>query len=329
MSKQSTIRGRHAPARRLEHVRELLMSSGGMSAYDVAEALGVDVRTAKRYLRTLQDMGEPLYDDVDGRRKIWRVLASRRADNVRLTTSQMVALFLSRRVFDFLEGTGFKEDLDDVFERLSASLQRKRFVAVENLDRKLWDVNEVPTRYRGRLDDVDEIITALLKEQRLELRHASVGRGRTRFNFDPYTLLVYQRGLYVAGYSHYHGEVRKLALDNLRQVTWRRKDRFDYPDDYHPSQLVDGAFGLTGGEPHDVRVWFAREAAPFVERAQWHPTQTILRARGGIELHMTVPCNIELELWLLRWGDHAEVLAPASLRERIAGRLRAAAARYD
>jgi len=45
-------------------------------------------------------------------------------------------------VFDFLEGTGFKEDLDDVFGRLEATLKRKDFLAVRNLDRKIFDVNE-------------------------------------------------------------------------------------------------------------------------------------------------------------------------------------------
>ena len=39
---------------------------------------------------------------------------------------QMVALFLSRRVFDFLAGTGFKEDLDDVFAKLEAHSQDAR-----------------------------------------------------------------------------------------------------------------------------------------------------------------------------------------------------------
>ena len=46
-----------------------------------------------------------------------------RRQSITLTTAQMVALFLSRRVFDFLAGTGFKEDLDDVFAKLEATLK--------------------------------------------------------------------------------------------------------------------------------------------------------------------------------------------------------------
>ena len=64
-----------------------------------------------------------------------------RRESLTLTTSQMLSLFLSRRVFDFLAGTGFKEDLDDVFARLEAKLRRRDFVAARNLDRKIFDVN--------------------------------------------------------------------------------------------------------------------------------------------------------------------------------------------
>ena len=104
---------RYAPARRLGEVRALLNTGEGASVYDIAERFRVSVRTAIRYIRALQVSGEPLYEEVTGRRKVWRLMSSARQQTITLTTAQMVALFLSRRVFDFLAGTGFKEDLDE------------------------------------------------------------------------------------------------------------------------------------------------------------------------------------------------------------------------
>ena len=83
------------------------------------------------------------------------------------------ALFLSRRVFEFLKGTGFKEDLDDVFARLEATLKRKDFVAARNLDGKVFDANEAPHLYGERLEDVNDITTALVREERLFATTAS------------------------------------------------------------------------------------------------------------------------------------------------------------
>src|SRR5262249_11698089 len=169
---------RYAPARRLHQLKALLNSSGGVTVTDIAERLRVSVKTATRYLQALDRAGEPLYEETVDRHKVWRLRASARYETITLTTSQMVALFLSGRVFDFLKGTGFKEDLDDVSARLEAMLKRKDFVAARHLDRKIFDVNEAPHVYAERVEDVNDITTALIREERLRVRHDSVSTGR-------------------------------------------------------------------------------------------------------------------------------------------------------
>ena len=83
--------GRYSPARRLDQVRALLNSTGGATVYEIAERLEVSVRTAIRYLRALEDTGERLYEDTEGRKKIWRLMPSTREAYLRLTTSQMTS----------------------------------------------------------------------------------------------------------------------------------------------------------------------------------------------------------------------------------------------
>jgi predicted DNA-binding transcriptional regulator YafY len=318
----------YAPAARLHQVRAALDSSEGLTVYDIADRFAVSVRTAIRYLEALQNAGEPLYDERVGKRKVWRLMPSARRESISLTTSQMMSLFLSRRVFDFLAGTGFKEDLDAVFERLEATLRRKDFLAARNLDRKLFDVNEAPHMYRDRLEHVDEILTGLLKEQRLFVEHDSVSRGRRAFLLDPYTLLVYKKGLYLAGFSHQHQSIRTFALDGFRDVTWRRGETFVYPKDFHPSQIADGAFGLIRGATTFVRIFFSARVARYVERRRWHPTQKVARVAGGIELTMTVAGTTELASFVLGFGDQAEVREPPELRAAVIAELQRALGGY-
>ena len=319
---------RYAPARRLVDVRALLNTGEGASVYDIAERFRVSVRTAIRYIRALQIGGEPLYEEVAGRRKVWRLMASARQQTITLTTAQMVALFLSRRVFDFLAGTGFKEDLDEVFAKLEAQLKRKDFAAARNLDRKVFDVNEARHLYEGRIEDVNDIVTALLREERLRVTHESVSGGKKTFVLEPYTLMVYKKGLYLVGQSHQHGEIRTFALDAFREVEWLRGDKFDYPTDYRPEQVTEGAFGLIRGEPTRVRILFDAKVARYIERVLWHPTQTFKRTAAGLEMTLEVAPTIELVTWVLGFGDAAVVAEPAALREKIAGELARAARRY-
>jgi proteasome accessory factor B len=240
----------------------------------------------------------------------------------------MVALFLSRRVFDFLAGTGFKEDLDEVFATLEATIKRANQVAARNLDRKLYDVNEAPHIYEGRLEHMNDILTALLHEERLRATHSSVSKSQKAFVLEPYTLLVYKKGLYLAGFSQHHQGIRLFALDGFHDVEWLKQDKFVYPEGYHPTQLAEGAFGLIAGPRTHVRIRFDESVARYVQRRRWHATQQIKRVAGGIELTMDVAGTVELVSWVLGFGDKAEVIEPATLRGEVAGELVRAAARY-
>jgi proteasome accessory factor B len=320
---------RYAPARRLADVRTLLNTGEGASVYDIAERFDVSVRTALRYLRALQVSGEPLYEEVVGRRKVWRLMASAHHQTVTLTTAQMVALFLSRRVFDFLTGTGFKEDLDEVFTKLEAQLKRKDFASARHLDRKVFDVNEGRHLYEGRIEDVNDIVTALLREDRIRVTHESVSGGRKTFVLEPYTLLIYKKGLYLVGLSHHHREIRTFALDAFREVEWLRGDRFEYPTNYRPEQVTEGAFGLIGGEPTRVRILFDPGVSRYVERIAWHPTQKFKRTTSGLEMTLEVRGTVEVASWVLSFGDKARVLEPPALRESLADEHRRAVGAYD
>jgi predicted DNA-binding transcriptional regulator YafY len=318
---------RYAPASRLHEIKTLLASSGGMTIYEIAERFGVSVRTAIRYLRALANAGEPLEETLDGKRKVWRMHPAARRETIALSTTQMVSLFLSRRVFDFLAGTGFKEDLDDVFKKLEMTL-RKRDYDTRNLDRKIFDVNEAPHIYADRLEHVDDIVTALLREERLRVVHGSVAHYQKEFVLEPYTLVVYKKGLYLAGYSHHHKSVRTFSLDGFREIERLKKDHFEYPKDYQPAQLVEGSFGLFGGPRTQVRLLFEAKVGRFVRRRLWHPTQKITKTERGVELTMEVAGTTELKTWILGWGDQVEVLEPESLREEIAAEVARVAAKY-
>ena len=73
--------------------------------------------------------------------------------------------------------------------------------------------------------------------------------------------MVYKKGLYLVGLSEQHGEMRTFALDAFREVEWLRGDKFEYPVDYRPEQVTEGAFGLIRGETTRVRILFDEKVA--------------------------------------------------------------------
>jgi proteasome accessory factor B len=177
---------------------------------------------------------------------------------------------------------------------------------------------------------VRAILDALVSEERLAF-HYEGGRGQARsraMTVDPYTLLVYKKGLYLVAFSHGHGDIRTFALDSMSEVLWHRGHRFTYPSDYDPAQVADGAFGLFRGGLTTVRLFFSERVARFVARRRWHPSQKVSRVAGGVEVVMTVAGTTELKSWVLGFGAEAEVREPEALRREIADELTRAVGRY-
>ncbi len=319
----------YGPAQRLLELRTFLDASDGATLKDIAGRFEVSTRTALRYLQALERAGDPVYEETHDRRKFWRLEAGAPRASIALTAAQMIALYLSRRVFDFLKDTGFKEDLDDVFERLKKSLRRKDFAAVENLEHKLYDMDEGSHDYQARGEDVSEIVEALLRQERLRVTHGSVSDWRTAFEIDPYSLLVWRKGLYVACYSHHREAIRTYSLDGFRDVERLKGQKFEYPRKFDVRQFDDGYFGLDRGEGTPVRLRFSKRVGRFVYRRKWHPTQKGRKLRDAYELRMKVHGMDALRSWILSFGDTVEVIEPESLRQQIKAELDRARARYD
>ena len=60
-----------------------------------------------------------------------------------------------------------------------------------------------------------------------------------------------------------------------------------------------------------------------------HSTQHIEeQADGSLVLRFQASGHFEITRWILRWGEHVEVLEPSALRQAIAQNLQAAAQQY-
>jgi proteasome accessory factor B len=291
--------------------------------------LGVSRRTAYRRLKELGDTDVLESQGDDGSAILWRLPPASREHPLHVTTSEMVSLAFVRNALGFLAGTGIKEDLDALLDRLAHALKTSDYAHWKTLDRKLFDVNEGAYDYAGddgakKLDVANDVITSLLREERL----TCVLKDGRSVKVDPYTLVLYKKGLYLLGFSHAHGEVRKFALDRIIDTERHAGASFDYPARFDPGAHVKGPFGIIGGPKERVVVRFDASVAEFVTRRTWHPSQRFHDVDGGIEMTLEPSGTKEMVSWVLGFGGKAEVIAPKGLREEVAREAKGTAGRY-
>ena len=320
---------RYTSAQRIEVLR-LALQSRRLTYAEIEELLDVSRSTAQRLVMTLRNTDDLEADVDDDQRPVFRIRTNPRVERLRVSALELVALFAASRILSIFTGTGIREDHDSVLERLSATLRPADVALLRGLEKKVHFVAYGGRRkYDDRIDDVNETLTAILRNQRLAITYPSSKGGERSFLFEPYTLVFYKTGLYVAGKDCDKGAVITLSIDRFVSVEWKKDDAFEVPESWHPAQLSDGGFGIILGPETDVAIRFDAGVVPWVERAEWHETQTIEpRPDGGIVLRMRVRGTTELTSWLLSWGSKAEVLSPPELRAKMGAELAKAAGMY-
>ena len=131
------------------------------------------------------------------------------------------------------------------------------------------------------------------------------------------------------GARGFDGKLRVYRLNRFESLRLVPSAHAPRVDEAEVERLFAGRFGGFVAEPQRVVLWADASVAYLFQEYEFHPSQRLKRRKGGA-LTVTLECAVShaLEEWVHGFGEHIEVREPASLREAIADRLRAAARKY-
>jgi predicted DNA-binding transcriptional regulator YafY len=197
---------------------------------------------------------------------------------------------------------------------MEATLRPRERAKILGLQRKILDVPDHVHDYSGKIEVLDQIMTALLEEQPVVIKHASKKAERRQFRIDPYTLVTHKRALYLVGFSHHHKAVRTFSIDGIVDATRQMGASFAYPKEWNPAKLFEGAFGIIPGEETEVTLRFDASVEAWLRARIWHPTQSIRKKGQYLYLTMRPRGTTEVLSWVLGWGEKVAIISPPSLR---------------
>lgn len=220
-----------SPTTRVLAVLEMLQARGRISGTELAQSLGVDGRTLRRYIVTLEELGIPITSER-GRYGGYALVAGFKLPPMMFTDDEALALALGLLA---ARGLGLSEAAPAVASA-QAKLER---VMPAPLMRRLRAVNETIAlelpRAHVRAGDSDALVVlsaAAQARQQVHLRYLTAKGEATARDFNAYGLAWRSGRWYVVGHCHLRKGLRSFRIDRIEAVrplpaSFARPEGFD------------------------------------------------------------------------------------------------------
>ena len=205
-----------------------------MSGPELARRLEVEVRTVRRYITMLEDLGIPI-QATRGRYGAYSLRPGFKLPPLMFSEDEALALTMgllaARRLGLAVDAPSVEGALAKVDRVLPEALQQRVRAIQESL------VLNVPTYKPPPNAPVGTFGAAVKQRRRVRMRYRSFGGVETERDVDPYGM-VYHVGLwYTAGHCHLRGGLRMFRLDRVVDVEMGQA-RFDRPAGFDPLEYV-------------------------------------------------------------------------------------------
>ncbi len=218
------------PTTRVLAVLELLQARRRISGRALAEQIGVDERTLRRYIVLLEELGIPITSER-GRHGGYGLIAGYKLPPMMFNDEEAVALSLG-----LLAAAGL--GLNETVPAAASARAKLERVMPPALQRRLHATSEATALELPRGESTGDLAAlavlsgAAQSRQRVQLGYATArGEASTR-TFDPYALAWRSGRWYAVGHCHLRKDLRSFRLDRIRCVqplpeSFARPERFD------------------------------------------------------------------------------------------------------
>ena len=318
---------------RFYRINQLISERGVIAVRDLQRALEVSLATLKRDLAFMRErLNAPIVFDRDagGYRFDKPGIGPRfQLPGLWFSADEILALMSMHQMLDSLDTAGvIARQVKPLLARLESALATEAAPAQEVLRR----VKIVPSQRRRVVVQWFELVgRALVSRRRIRIDYFTRYRNeRSTREVSPQRLVHYRNNWYLDGWCHRSEGVRMFALDSIENAVLTEARAKDVSLKQVDAETAGGYGIYRGKDLQWATLVFSQEAARWVRFELWHEEQ---RTRdlpdGRFELKVPYSQSTEIEMDILRHGEHVEVVAPAALRKKMAERLSAARRQYE
>ncbi len=230
---------------------------------------------------------------------------------------ELVSILLMEELSKKYETSPFRDSIRSAMEKFIKVLDDPVTYDVPSLEKIL--TAEVPAFPSVDLTIFDALIQAVENRESVVLKYFSGQKASiTDKPCDPYYIINYKDNWYLVAFCHEKQDYRDFLINRIISIEYTGTKfapdpKFNIEEHKKKSQLFKGM-----SVPMEVIVEFDKYAAHWIRVRPIHPTQKIKeRPDGSLEISFKLYTFENIIRWVLSFGEHARVLAPPDLQERV------------
>jgi predicted DNA-binding transcriptional regulator YafY len=308
------------PLARMLRLHERLQAGDRPNCRSLAAELEVSPKTVQRDIDFMRDqLGLPLDYDPSGHGFFYTRQVVQ-FPTMKISEGELVALSVARNALSQYQGTPFERPLREAFNKLTAGLRDQIHFGWSG------DVSE-SISFRAAGPSVGDLATfeaasqGVLQSEELVFGYRKLGSDlEEERRVQPVHLACIDNQWYLFGFDL--ARERSMRTFALTRMTGLRTtgQPFERPAHFSLEEHLADSFGVFSAPAvEQVRLRFDAFSGRLIRERVWHGSQRVdALPGGGLDLTMRVGVSPEVARWILGWGEHVEVMEPASLRAEIA-----------
>ena len=283
-------------------------------------------RSLRRYLAALADAGFPWH--FDRQTSTYRFREGYGMRRLHLSQRELLGVLTMRGLAQSLGGN-LAASVDEATSKLIGIADKPTAASADRPAVRIQMSNLTPD---AALTKTFEMLQGAQRDSRtVRFSYVDKRGRRTQRIADPYGFVVSGGRTYLVAHDHGRAAQRVFALDGVTDARLGAR-RFERPAGFDIEAFAARSISgiMHADEPTRVTVRFAPVVANAARADRIVRDRTIEdRADGSVDITYDVADPNELVRWTLRWGEEAEVIAPADVRAVARAMVAAIARRYD
>jgi predicted DNA-binding transcriptional regulator YafY len=229
-----------SPTSRLLELLESLQAQPAATGRELAERLGIDVRTLRRYVAALQELGIP----VEGQRGVgggYRLRPGYRLPPLMLSDDETVVVVLGLLAARRLGLDTESASADGALAKIHRVLPDRLRSRAEALEATLGFADAAAGGVPVPGETVLLVAEAVRRRKRLRTRYRSFSRVVSDRELSPLGLVVHAGRWYLAAHDHGRGELRTFRVDRMRHPVLEDAAAVAAPDGFDAVAYVSSS----------------------------------------------------------------------------------------